>query len=298
MKRLLVLARASPRSRFPRPASRRRTKPPSHAQRATLEAYAAATWHSFVMMTNPTTGPPSDNVSAEGVRAKYTSPTNIATYIWAVARRHATCSIIKPRRGARPDRRHAPDARDARALARPVLQLVRPGHGARLTHVAGGRLAGLPVPLDGRQRLARRRPADGRAGGARSCATRRRRSSRRWTSASTTTRTRARCAAATGHRCRRTRLRADRRLGRLRELRDGHRRLGTRATTTARSTPSRGSPCTSGSRSTGPGRRTTSGCSARSRTRATGTGRRCSRRASTGRTRASTSSRGTTPTAG
>jgi len=49
----------------------------------TLQGYAADTWRSFDMMLNPSTGLPSDNVSAEGVRARYTSPTNIATYIWS-----------------------------------------------------------------------------------------------------------------------------------------------------------------------------------------------------------------------
>ncbi|MBA2332858.1 MAG: DUF3131 domain-containing protein, partial [Actinobacteria bacterium] len=49
----------------------------------TLQGYAADTWRSFDMMLNPATGLPSDNVSAEGVRARYTSPTNIATYLWS-----------------------------------------------------------------------------------------------------------------------------------------------------------------------------------------------------------------------
>ena len=57
--------------------------PPSPAERQTLQQYAADTWKSFLMLVNPATGLPSDNVSAEGVRAKYTSPTNIATYIWS-----------------------------------------------------------------------------------------------------------------------------------------------------------------------------------------------------------------------
>ena len=50
---------------------------------ATLHGYAADTWRSFDLMLNPATGLPSDNVSAEGVRARYTSPTNIATYLWS-----------------------------------------------------------------------------------------------------------------------------------------------------------------------------------------------------------------------
>jgi hypothetical protein len=34
-------------------------------------------------MVDPVTGLPADNVSAEGVRAAYTSPTNIGMYIWS-----------------------------------------------------------------------------------------------------------------------------------------------------------------------------------------------------------------------
>jgi len=49
----------------------------------TLRGYATDTWRSFDMMLSPATGLPSDNVSAEGVRARYTSPTNIATYLWS-----------------------------------------------------------------------------------------------------------------------------------------------------------------------------------------------------------------------
>jgi hypothetical protein len=81
MKRLLVLVAIAALSL---PAAGVQAKsPPSPAQRDALQEYAAATWHSFVMMTNPQTGLSADNVSAEGVRAKYTSPTNISAYIWA-----------------------------------------------------------------------------------------------------------------------------------------------------------------------------------------------------------------------
>ncbi len=72
----------------------------SPAERSTLATYAAATWHSFVMMTNPQTGLPSDNVSAEGVRAKYTSPTNIAGYVWA-ALAARDVQVIKPKEAER-----------------------------------------------------------------------------------------------------------------------------------------------------------------------------------------------------
>jgi hypothetical protein len=49
----------------------------------TLHEYAGDTWHSFDMMLYPQTGFPADNVSAEGVRARYTSPTNIGAYLWS-----------------------------------------------------------------------------------------------------------------------------------------------------------------------------------------------------------------------
>jgi hypothetical protein len=52
-------------------------------QRRELRQYAADTWQSFVMMVEPATGLPADNVSADGVRAKYTSPTNIGAYLWS-----------------------------------------------------------------------------------------------------------------------------------------------------------------------------------------------------------------------
>lgn len=53
------------------------------AQRAILKQYAADTWQSFKAMTNPTTGLPADHASANRVRATYTSPTNIAVYLWS-----------------------------------------------------------------------------------------------------------------------------------------------------------------------------------------------------------------------
>jgi hypothetical protein len=67
------------------PAATSPTKqgPPTGSDRKTLQRYAADTWRSFLMLVNPATGLPSDNVSAEGVRARYTSPTNIGTYIWS-----------------------------------------------------------------------------------------------------------------------------------------------------------------------------------------------------------------------
>ena len=58
----------------------------SGQDRATMTRWAADTWASFVAMTNPDTGLPSDNIGGDldpGSRATYTSPTNIGMYIWA-----------------------------------------------------------------------------------------------------------------------------------------------------------------------------------------------------------------------
>ena len=48
-----------------------------------MRGYAADTWRSFEAMTDEGTGLPSDNVSDTGRRAEYTSPTNIASYLWS-----------------------------------------------------------------------------------------------------------------------------------------------------------------------------------------------------------------------
>jgi hypothetical protein len=71
---LAVLALAAPASA----ASRDRDR-----DRDVMRAYAADTWRSFELMVDPYTGLPSDNVSASGERARYTSPTNIGTYLWS-----------------------------------------------------------------------------------------------------------------------------------------------------------------------------------------------------------------------
>jgi Putative glucoamylase/RTX calcium-binding nonapeptide repeat (4 copies)/Protein of unknown function (DUF3131) len=51
--------------------------------RATLERYAGATWTSFVAMTDPDSGLPADNLSADGTRSVETSTTNIGAYMWS-----------------------------------------------------------------------------------------------------------------------------------------------------------------------------------------------------------------------
>ncbi len=64
-------------------------------RRSPLEGYATHTWQSFKLMLYPQTGLPADNVSADGVRARYTSPTNIAGYVWATLAAR-DLQIIKP----------------------------------------------------------------------------------------------------------------------------------------------------------------------------------------------------------
>jgi hypothetical protein len=66
---------------------------------AALERYARDTWASFVAMTDPSTGMPSDNIGGAldpATRAAYTSPTNIAMYIWATLAAREL-KLIKPR---------------------------------------------------------------------------------------------------------------------------------------------------------------------------------------------------------
>ena len=53
---------------------------------ATLERYARDTWRSFVLMVEPRTGLPADNIGGNlrpGSCAAYTSPTNVGMYFWA-----------------------------------------------------------------------------------------------------------------------------------------------------------------------------------------------------------------------
>lgn len=65
-------------------------------QRRVLQEYAEDTWQSFVAMTDPNTGLPADNISADRERSAYTSPTNIGSYIWSTLAAR-DLGIIKPR---------------------------------------------------------------------------------------------------------------------------------------------------------------------------------------------------------
>src|SRR3954451_4679000 len=50
---------------------------------ATLARYARATWASFVAMTDPRSGLPTDQLHADGTRDVQTSDTNIGAYLWS-----------------------------------------------------------------------------------------------------------------------------------------------------------------------------------------------------------------------
>jgi Putative glucoamylase/Protein of unknown function (DUF3131) len=87
---------------------------------ATLERYAAATWHSFVMLVEPRTGLPADNIGGSlrpRSRSAYTSPTNIGMYLWAtlaardldlISEQEATARIDRTLRSVEQLERHEP----------------------------------------------------------------------------------------------------------------------------------------------------------------------------------------------
>jgi hypothetical protein len=53
------------------------------AQRATLLGYARDTWASFLAMTDPDTGLPSDSLDSDGTQSVQTSTTNIGAFMWS-----------------------------------------------------------------------------------------------------------------------------------------------------------------------------------------------------------------------
>jgi len=63
-----------------------RSSAPYAVQPARVRTWAADTWHSLVSMTDAKTGLPADNINeglAPSDRSGYTSPTNIAGYLWS-----------------------------------------------------------------------------------------------------------------------------------------------------------------------------------------------------------------------
>jgi hypothetical protein len=97
---LVVVAALAAALLLPTGASAAKPVHYSHADRATLQNYARDAWKSFVAMTDARTGLTADNIEEDGSRAEYTSPTNIASYLWsALAARDMR--IIKPNEARR-----------------------------------------------------------------------------------------------------------------------------------------------------------------------------------------------------
>jgi len=68
-------------------------------QKAPGTQWAADTWRSMTAMVAPETGLPADNITgdlAPGGRARYTSPTNVASYIWSAVAAHKLHVIGTP----------------------------------------------------------------------------------------------------------------------------------------------------------------------------------------------------------
>ena len=144
---------------------------PAHPGRrrpgACCERYAADTWQSFEAMAVPTTGLPSDNVGGDlspESRSGYTSPTNIGAYLWSTVAARDT-GLIGDGRGPRADGqtlavgRRSWSGTSRRACS--TTGTTRPR--SRSSHLARERQPGQAVPLQRRQRLAGHRAAAHRA---------------------------------------------------------------------------------------------------------------------------------------
>ena len=123
-----------------------------------LRQYAADTWRSFEAMAVPSTGP--------AVRQRRRRPERRQPQRLHLAHQHRRLPLVdrrrprhradRRRRGARAPRADPRVGRAARAARaqRHVLQLVRPDHAREAPHLARERQHGQAVPLQRRQRLA------------------------------------------------------------------------------------------------------------------------------------------------
>ena len=124
----------------------------------TLHRYAADTWASFVAMTDPATGLPTDQLQADGTRdARPPRPTSAPT-CGARSRPSASGSSPTPSSSRGSRRRSGRSSTWSATSRRPVLQLVRPPDGAKMTTDEAGNPRDAD-PLLRRQRLARDRAA-------------------------------------------------------------------------------------------------------------------------------------------
>ena len=105
----------------------------SHSDRATVQRYAADTWHSFDLLVDARTGLPDDNVDADGRRGGYTSPTNIGAYLWSTLGAREIGLIGRREATARMARTLATLARLERGPGGQFFNWYDPATGARLT---------------------------------------------------------------------------------------------------------------------------------------------------------------------
>jgi hypothetical protein len=106
----------------------------SRTDRATLDRYAADTWRSFDLMVDARSGLPADNVTANGQRSAYTSPTNIGAYLWATVGAREVGIISRREAVARATRTLGTLERLERGPSGQFFNWYDPATGARLTH--------------------------------------------------------------------------------------------------------------------------------------------------------------------
>ena len=115
-------------------APRRPRRPGSRAAIAhALQRYAADTWHSFDLLVDPHTGLPDDNVTSDGKRSGYTSPTNIGAYLWSTLGAREVGLIGRREATARMARTLATLAHMERGPSGQFFNWYDPATGARLT---------------------------------------------------------------------------------------------------------------------------------------------------------------------
>jgi hypothetical protein len=105
----------------------------SRGDRDALQRYAADTWHSFDLLVDTRTGLPDDNVTADGTRSGYTSPTNIGAYLWSTLGAREVGLIGRREATARMARTLATLARLERGPGGQFFNWYDPATGARLT---------------------------------------------------------------------------------------------------------------------------------------------------------------------
>jgi hypothetical protein len=105
----------------------------SPGDRSALRHYAADTWHSFDLLVDADTGLPDDNVTADGKRSGYTSPTNIGAYLWSTLGAREVGLIDRREATARMARTLATLSRMERGPSGQFFNWYDPATGARLS---------------------------------------------------------------------------------------------------------------------------------------------------------------------